>query len=506
MNGICYLIGAGPGDPELLTLKGRRCLEAAEVVIYDYLCNPELLQWAPEAAERVYAGKKAGAHTLKQEAINQLLVEKTAGGKVVVRLKGGDPFLFGRGGEEALALAEAGLKFEVVPGISSAVAGPAYAGIPVTHRTFTSSLTIFTGHDDPAKEESLVRLDAMAKGGGTQVMLMGVEKLTEITEQLLAAGADPELPAALVQWATLPRQKVLVSTLGKIADEARRQKWQSPSVAVFGGVVGLRKELDWFGNRPLAGRRVVVTRTRKQAGALSGELRELGAEVVEMPVIRLESLGGSSEFEELVRDAHHYDWLVFTSPNGAEIFFETFYRHFRDARELGPPRIAVIGPGTGRVVAANRFQVDLLPEEYVAESLLQAFQKEGSMENLKILLVRPEEARDVLPRGLTEMGAIVDEAVAYRTVPEAGVGVEIWELLEREGADWVTFTSGSTARNFLKLPLKLPTGWKAASIGPVTSSVLREHDIEPAAEAADHNLPGLVSALLEAVNVEPPRR
>lgn len=497
-NGICYLVGAGPGDPELLTLKGRRCLAQAEVVVYDYLCNPTLLRWAPPEAEVIYAGKQAGAHTLKQEEINRLLVEHTGQGRRVVRLKGGDPYLFGRGGEEAMALAEAGLAFEVVPGISSALAGPAYAGIPVTHRKLTSSLTIFTGHDDPAKEESLVRFKSLASSGATLVMLMGVEKLEEVTRRLIDEGADRGLPAALIRWATTGRQEVLTATLESIAGQAREKGWRPPSLAVFGEVVRLRDELDWFGKKPLHRQRIVVTRTRAQAGALSERLTELGADAVELPVIRIESRAREAAFEEMVRDAHAYDWIIFTSPNGAGIFFETFYRLYRDAREIGAARFAVMGPGTGRVVGANHFQVDLMPEKYVAEELLEAFAKQGSVENQRLLLVRAEEVRDVLAKGLMERGAILDEAVAYRTVPEAGAPAAVLQRLAEDGTDWVTFTSASTVKNFFEANVELPEGWKAASIGPITSEELRRHGIEPSVEADPHDIPGLVEALSRA--------
>lgn len=479
--GVCFLVGAGPGDLGLVTLRAKECIEQAEVLIYDYLCNPDMLAWAPTDAEVIYAGKKAGAHTLRQEETNALLVEKTRAGKRVVRLKGGDPFVFGRGGEEAVALAEAGLKFEVVPGVSSTVAGPAYAGIPVTQRGTVSQLTIFTGHEDPEKGGSAVDFAQIAKAPGTKVMLMGVERLESISRQLLDAGAAAELPVALVRWATTGRQQTLTGTLGDIARKAADAKFEAPAVAVFGEVVNLRKQLNWFENRPLFGKRVVVTRTRQQAGALSVKLRALGADVLEIPTIRIEPPTQLREFAELVKDAHTYEWIVFTSPNGVTAFFDWFYRLFSDARDIGGARIAAVGPATAARLREFHLKVDAQPETAVAEKLVEAIQKETSVENLKILVVRPEVTRDVLARELGKLGAIVDEAIAYRTVPETGETAasnpdrpSALERFRREGADVITFASGSSVENFLALKLPKPPGMLTASLGPITSMALRE--------------------------------
>ncbi len=337
-RGLCTLVGAGPGDLGLVTLRAKEAVEQAEVVVYDYLCNPEMLAWAPAGAEIIYAGKKAGAHTMRQEEINALLVEKTRTGKRVVRLKGGDPFVFGRGGEEAVALAGAGMAFEVVPGVSSAIAGPAYAGIPVTQRGQVSQLTVFTGHEDPEKGGSAVDFAQLAKAPGTKIMLMGVERLESITRQFIDAGADAATPVALIRWATTARQETLTGTLASIARLAADAGFEAPAVAVIGEVVRLRDTLNWFESRPLFGKRIVVTRTRKQAGALSGKLRALGADVLEIPTIRVEPPTELREFAELVKDAHTYEWIVFTSPNGVDAFFDWFYRLFSRTR----------GPSAGR--------------------------------------------------------------------------------------------------------------------------------------------------------------
>jgi uroporphyrinogen III methyltransferase/synthase len=496
-DGICYLAGAGPGDLGLVTLKVKEVVERAEVIVYDYLCNPEILAWAPPGAEIIYAGKKAGQHTLKQEEIDALLVEKTRAGKRVVRLKGGDPFLFGRGGEEAEALAAAGLGFEVIPGVTSAIAAPACAGIPVTHRNHTAQLTIFTGHEDPAKAESSLNFKQLASAPGTKVMLMGVERIGAIAAKLMEHGAAATKPVALIRWGTTGRQQTLRATLGDIAEKVEAAGFKAPAVAVFGDVVRLRDSLNWFETRPLFGKRIVVTRTRKQAGALSGGLRALGADVIELPTIRIEPPKDLFEFGQLVQDAHTYDWLVFTSPNGVTAFFEMFFKIFNDVREIGGTRIAAIGPATAARVRDFHLQVDLQPEEFVAEAVVKVFQKECSIENLRILLVRAEQARDVLPKELTRLGAIVDEAVAYRTVPETEDVSGGMARLREEGADLITFTSSSTVENFLGLKLAVPSGWKAASIGPITSQTLRSRGVNVDVEAKQYDIPGLIAAIRE---------
>jgi uroporphyrinogen III methyltransferase/synthase len=494
-KGQCFLVGAGPGDLGLVTLRAKECIERAEVIVYDYLCNPEMLRWAPESAELIFAGKKAGTHTLSQDEINALLVEKTGEGKWVVRLKGGDPFLFGRGGEEAQALAAADLTFAIVPGVSSAIAAPAYAGIPVTHRGKNSHVTFFTGHEDPAKSESAVDFGALAKLGGTQVMLMGVERIEAIAKEMMANGVRKDLPVALIRWGTTGRQETLVGGLENIAQRARAADFAAPAIAVFGEVVTLRDELNWFENRPLSGKRIVVTRTRKQAGVLTEQLRALGADVIELPTIRIEPPTDLRAFAELVQDAHGYDWIVFTSPNGVNAFFDLFYKLYDDAREIGGARIAAIGPATAQRIKDFHLKVDLQPDEFVAESLVREFRKEGDVENLRILIARAEKARDLLPRELSALGAIVDEGFAYRTVPETRDDTGARRRLLEEGADLITFTSSSTVENFLALGVPWPANMQVASIGPVTSKTARERGLEVALEARRHDIPGLVEAI-----------
>ncbi len=494
-SGLCSLAGAGPGDLGLVTLRAREVVEQAQVIVYDYLCNPGILEWAPPDAEIIYAGKKAGAHTLTQDEINALLIQNTRAGKRVVRLKGGDPFVFGRGGEEAEALAREKLPFEVIPGVSSVFAGPAYAGIPVTHREVTSQVTIFTGHEDPSKPGAALDYAALARQPGTKIMLMGIERIAPITEALLAHGADPALPVALIHRATTPSQQTLRGRLDNIASLVAETGFSAPAIAVFGPVVQLRDSLNWFESRPLFGVRIVVTRTRKQAGALSTGLRALGADVWEIPTIRIEDPVNLLEFGHLVQDSHGYDWIVFTSPNGVDAFFRLFYKLYDDARDIGPARIAAVGPATAARVRDFHLKVDLQPPEFVAESIIKEFQAAGSLENLRILIVRPEQARNILSGELTRLGAIVDEAIAYRTLPETADVTGGIERFRAEGADLITFTSPSTVENFLALKLPWPPALETASIGPITSAAMRALGLKVDIEARRHDIPGLIAAI-----------
>jgi len=493
-RGKCILAGAGPGDIGLVTLRTKGAVEQADVIVYDYLSNPEILSWSRPDAEIIYAGKQSGAHTLSQTEINELILERAKGGKLVVRLKGGDPFVFGRGAEEAEILAQAGIPFEIVPGITSAIAVPAYAGIPVTQRGVTSSFTVFTGHEDPTKEGSAIDYAALIQSRGTLVMLMGAGRLSKVVGELRANGAGPTMPVALVRWGTTGRQETLVGQLQNI--EELTLDIEPPVVAVFGDVVTYRQRLKWFEDRPLFGRRIVVTRTRQQAGALSARLRLLGADVSELPTIKIIPPENLMEFGELVRDSFQYDWVVFTSPNGVTAFFDLFFKLYDDARALGNARIAAIGPGTAKRVKDFHLAVDLQPEEAVAERLVEAFQQHESVENLKFLLVRAANARDVLPKRLTQMGAIVDEAIAYRTVPETDDTTGAKKRFTDEGADLITFTSSSTVENFVAMKLPWPQGIKTASIGPITSATMQQAGLKVDVEATQHDIDGLVDAIL----------
>jgi uroporphyrinogen III methyltransferase/synthase len=493
--GKCILAGAGPGDIGLVTLRTKEAVEQADVIVYDYLSNPEILSWSRLDAEILYAGKKAGAHTLSQTEINDLILQRAKEGKLVVRLKGGDPFVFGRGAEEAEILAQAGIPFEIVPGITSAIAVPAYAGIPVTQRGVTSSFTVFTGHEDPTKEGSAIDYAALVQSRGTLVMLMGAGRLSKVIGELRTNGASPTMPVALVRWGTTGRQETLVGQLQNIEELAL--DIEPPVIAVFGDVVTYRQRLKWFEDRPLFGRRLVVTRTRQQASALSARLRSLGADVTELPTIKIAPPENLMEFGELVRDSFQYDWVVFTSPNGVTAFFDLFFKLYDDARALGNARIAAIGPGTAKRVKDFHLAVDLQPEEAVAERLVEAFQQHESVENLKFLLVRAANARDVLPKRLTQLGAIVDEAIAYRTVPETDDMTGAKKRFTDEGADLITFTSSSTVENFVAMKLPWPQGIKTASIGPITSATMKQSGLKVDVEASQHDIDGLVDAILQ---------
>lgn len=502
-KGTVYLVGAGPGDAGLLTLRGRELLGRADVVVYDALVNPDLLRLAPKSAEIIFGGKRAGKHVIPQEELNRLLIEKARAGKTVVRLKGGDPYVFGRGGEEAEQLADAGILFEVVPGVSSFVAAPSYAGIPLTHRDFSSRITLITGHEDPSKEPSSIDWAQVARTPGTKVIMMGTDRIGQIAQTLVGYGVDASTPVAMIRWGTTGHQQSIEGTLATIAEVGAKAKIGPPTVAVIGEVVKLRSKLNWFERRPLFGQRVVVTRAREQAGQLALKLRELGAEVLEVPTIKLEPPTLREGVVEAMLELNSYDWLVFTSPNGVTTFFEYFFRQFHDMRDIGGARIAAVGPGTAGKLKELHLQVDLMPDEALATKIAEAFAKYESIENLKICLLRAEVANPELPRALEELGAIVDDIACYKTVPETeDINGEAARLLER-GADWITFTSGSTVENFharFDLPVfltKFPD-LKLVSIGPETSKALAALSIRPTVEAKQHTLDGLIESLLGA--------
>ena len=476
-----YLVGAGPGDPGLLTVRGAALLGRADVVIYDRLSVHSLLDLAPPGAERIPVGKAPGRGPTQSE-INELLVTHGRSGATVVRLKGGDPFIFARGGEEAAALLEAGIPFEVVPGISSAIAAPAYAGIPVTLRYSSTSFTVVTGHEDPSSGEGTVDWEAVARVGGTILVLMGVERIARIVERLLAGGLPPDTPAAAVTWGTRPEQVTVRCRL----DELPTRGVRPPAVFVIGRVAAA--ELPWFEQRALFGRRIVVTRTRRQASALSARLLELGALPIEVPTIAIEAAadGGAALRDGVDRlRAGQYDWLVLTSPNGVERLFEAI----PDSRDVRA-RVAAIGPGTAAALAERRVVADLVPEAFVAESLLEAFPAGPG----RVLLARAAVARDVLPDGLAAKGWDVDVVEAYRTVP-AQIREEQLEALD--AADAVTFTSSSTVARFVELVGRDRVPPVVASIGPITSAAAAELGIVVDVEASEHSIDGLVAALVD---------
>ena len=499
-KGMVYLVGAGPGDPGLLTLRGAELLGRADVVVYDALVNPDLLRLARKNAEIIFGGKRSKNHAIPQGELNRLLVAKAKEGKTIVRLKGGDPYIFGRGGEEAEELVAAGIGFEVVPGVSSAVAAPNYAGVPLTHREHCSSFTVITGHEDPAKETGSVDWGPIARAPGTKVIMMGTERIGRIAELLRAHGMAPETPVAMVRWGTTGRQQTIEGTLATIADVAARVKLSAPTVAVIGEVVKLRPKLNWFENRSLFGRRIVVTRTREQASQLSRQLVERGAEVLEIPTIKIVPPGSTEAILEALSGLNAYDWAVFTSPNGVAWFFDFFFKKFQDMRDIGGVRIAAVGPATAAKLRELHLQVDLMPEEYVATKIVEALAGYESIENLRVLLLRAEVANSELPKLLEDKGAIVDDIACYRTVPETDDVTGAAARLLEEGADWITFTSSSTAENFharfdLRALLKRFPQLKTASIGPETSKALAALGLKPTVEAKAHTLDGLVKAL-----------
>jgi uroporphyrinogen III methyltransferase/synthase len=481
-----FLVGAGPGDPGLLTRRGAALLARAEVVVYDRLAHPSLLALAPPGAALVDVGKTPGAPGATQDDINAVLVEHGRAGRTVVRLKGGDPFVFGRGGEEAEALIAAGVPFEVVPGITSAIAAPAYAGIPVTHRGLSTHVTVVTGHEDPSKGTTDTDWDALARAGGTLVILMGARGVAEIADRLVAGGRPPDTPVAAVRWGTLPGQRTIRTTLAA----AGTAGISAPSAIVVGAVAAL--DLAWFESRPLFARTVVITRAREQASGLRARLEGLGAEVLELPSIALEPVDFS------LPPLDDYAWLVFTSANGVDAFFDRgLVPAGLDTRALGWVQVAAIGPGTAAALARRGVRPDVVPERFVAESLLDAFPAPTAGSD-RVLVARAEQARDVLPEGLAERGYGVDVLPVYRTVRTEPDPAHL--ALVREGAvDAITFTSSSTVTNFCDVVGELPDPQPlVVSIGPVTSATARDRGLRVDAEADPHTIDGLITALLDS--------
>ena len=483
--GTVYLVGAGPGDPGLMTRRSLELIAGADSILYDRLIPPGALAGARADADLRYVGKEPGAAALEQNEINALLVDLGRAGRRVVRLKGGDPFLFGRGGEEAEALALAGVPFEVVPGVTSGVAAPAYAGIPVTHRDAASAVAFVTGHEDPAKDGSALDWEALARFPGTLVFYMGVKNLPTIAERLRVGGRAADEPAAVVARGTLSGQRAVRGTLADIAERVSEARIRPPAITLVGPVAELRDTLAWLERRPLHGQTVAVTRARAQASGLSARLIELGAEVLETPVIRIEPRAVS------LPEPAGYSLVCFTSPNGVHIFFDLLAG---DARSLAGARVAAIGPGTAAALLEHGIEADIVPERFVAEGLLEALEDEP-MEGARVLVARAAEARDVLPDGLHERGAEVDVVALYDTVAEP-LSTSDRESLAH--ATHVTFTSSSTVRFFLDGGGEVGAA-RVVSIGPVTSQTLREHDIEPHVEAPRHDIDGLIAAIVEDV-------
>ena len=502
-KGTVYLVGAGPGDPGLLTLRGAELLHDAEVVVCDALVNPEILRLVPPTAEIIARGNHKHQDSLTQEQLTELMIARAKAGKTVVRLKGGDPFIFGRGGEEAAALAAAGLSFQVVPGVSSVVAAANYAGIPLTHREYCSSFTVFTGHGEATDPATALRYEQIAKIPGTKVVLMGMDHLADWTAALIQHGMDPKTPVAVVHRGTTGRQKTVTGTLATIAPLVAREKITPPAITIVGEVVKLRRQLNWFEQLPLFGKRIVVTRSQLQAGKFSKKLSALGADVLEIPVVKGGLPDNKQDFVDALLALNTYDWLVFTSVNGVTTFFDFFFRQFKDMRDLGGAKIAAVGPATAAKLREFHLQVDLMPEEALGVKIAAAFDKHSSIENTKICLMRAQKANPELPRALEALGAIVDDIGLYKTVLDTDDSHGLAETFQQEGADWLTFTSSSTVEFFhtrFDLPklLKQFPKMKIASIGPETSKTLDALGVKPTVEAKEHTTDGLLAALLKA--------
>jgi uroporphyrinogen III methyltransferase/synthase len=504
MTGIVYLVGAGPGDPGLLTLRGAELLVTCDAVVFDALANPALLALA-NVAERETAvelhdvGKRGGAaESAKQDEINALLVRLGREGKRVVRLKGGDPLVFGRGSEEAQALAEAGVSFEIVPGVTAGIAAPAYAGIPVTHRGAATSVTFVTGHEDPTKDHTTVDWQALARAGGTIVLYMGVKTLPNIVAALIAGGMSSDTPAAAVQWGTHPRQRTVTATVSTLADAIREAGLTAPVITVIGPVVDLRGEIAWFDRRPLFGKRIVVTRAQAQASALTERLAAAGAEVIEMPATRIEpcDLAG---LRDALGDIAAFDWIVFTSQNAVQVAWDALRAMGLDARAFAGVKIAAVGPMTADALLQRGLAVDVVPERFVAEGLLDALRSREDVRGARVLYVAGEGARETLERGLIGAGASVERVTAYRSVVDGTDADSLKTRLDRGDVDLATFTSASSVRAFVDLvgaerARRVP----AASIGPITTEAARDAGLDVAIEATTSTIDGLVEAIVES--------
>jgi uroporphyrinogen III methyltransferase/synthase len=491
--GTVYLVGAGSGDPGLLTRRALDLIEQADAILYDRLIPAGALDGARAGADLRYVGKRPGDPALPQDEINAQLVELGSAGKLVVRLKGGDPFVFGRGGEEAEALAAAGVRFEVVPGVTAGVAASAYAGIPVTHRELASAVAFVTAHEDPDKPESALDWEALARFPGTLVFYMGVRRLADVAQRLVAAGRDAAEPAAVVERGTLPGQRTITGTLAEIAQRAAAAGVRPPAVTLVGPATALRHRLAWLDRRPLHGQVVAVTRARAQASGLARRLIGLGAEVIEAPSIRIEPRLGDPEVTEAVSRVRDYALVCFTSPNGVGLFFEALASAGQDARALAGATAAAIGPGTAAELRRNGIVADVVPGRSIAEALVEAL-AEVPVEGRAVLVARASEARDVLPEALSERGARVSDVGLYDTVAEP-LGEAAREQLER--ATYVTFTSSSTVRFFTESGGRVRGTARVVSIGPVTSATARELGLTVDVEADRHDIDGLVDALVE---------
>lgn len=499
-NGKVVLVGAGPGDPELITIKGIKFLRAADVVLYDYLANKKLLDYCKPEVEKIYVGKMAGIHSLTQDEINQLLVAKAKEQKLVVRLKGGDPFIFGRGGEEILALVREGIKFEVVPGITAGIAALSYAGIPATQRGVATSVSFITGHEDPTKVDSGLNWQAIAHIQGTLVFYMGVKNLATIVQKLIEHGKPPTMPVTLIRWGTFPSQQTIVGTLNSIVKHAKERSFRPPALIVVGDVVRNRNTMNWFERKLLFGKRIVITRARAQSSELERQLSELGAQVLEVPSIRIVPPQSWQPLDDAITNLERYDWIVFTSVNGVESFFQRLLKPGSDSRKLHNAKIAAIGSTTVKQLRQYGILADLQPPKFVAEALIEALQKQTEISGKHFLLPCAEPARPVFKDELLKAGAELNEVVAYRTVTESDQGEKTIKQIQAGQVDLITFTSSSTVKNFAKLigtdqinNLKNVT---VASIGPITCQTALDHGFNPKIMPTEYTIPALVQAVV----------
>ena len=512
---MVYLVGAGPGDPGLITVRGKQLLERAEVIIYDYLASKKLLKYVPKDAEFIYAGKRGGVkHTHTQEEINQMLIDRALSGRLVVRLKGGDPFIFGRGGEEIEEIVKAGIPFEVVPGVTSATAAATYAGIPITHREYTSTVAFVTGHEDPTKKGSNIAWDKLATGVGTIVVYMGIKNLESITQKVIKYGRDPQTPVAVVRWASTSEQRTVVGNLGNIAEVVRKNNIKPPSLVIIGEVVNLRDTINWYEKRPLFSKKVVVTRTRDQASELVNLLENYGAECIEYPTISLEKVDSYEILDRALAEIDSYHWVLFTSINAVDYFFNRLFEQGKDVRDLKGPKVAAVGRVTAEALAGRGIKADLLPDEFTGDGLAETLISEG-VTGLHILIPRALKAREILPERLSDAGAEVTVAPVYQNVlPKSSAGeqlkYDLHQALEEKSVDMLTFTSSSTVKNFVTLLdlnpdelQKLMSGVAVATIGPITAKTAENYGLKPDVQPAEYTIPGLVESIVTFFTSQP---
>ncbi len=499
MSGKVYLVGAGPGDHKLITLKGLECIKKADVILYDRLINPKLLKYSKENVETIYVGKEPNAHSYNQEEISQIILQKALKGNIVTRLKGGDPFVFGRGGEEALLLMENSVEFEIVPGITSAISVPAYAGIPVTHRNVSSSFHVITGHEDPQKQHSSLNYKALGALKGTLIFLMGIKNIVSISDNLIKYGQSPKRPVAVIRRGTTADQKILTGTLENIAEKVKEHGLKNPAIIIVGEVVKLSELLPWFDKKPLFGKRVLVTRTRTQASKLSEKIEELGGETIEFPTIEIVENHDHDDIDRAIGQIEKYKWLIFTSVNGVNYFFERMKKLSFDIRLLKNAKLCAIGPATAKELNDRGFVVDCIPKEYVAEGIVEEL-KDKIEEGDYVLLPRADIARKSLEEGLKKLGANVDNIDIYRTTIPKYERKELIEILKERKIDIITFTSSSTAKNFYTIlgenNKELLDNITLASIGPITSKTANDLGMKINIEAKEFTIDGLVEAIL----------